>query len=420
MSESQRTAFIALCLFSVFIISVLAGAPVLLSDQAAGLSTDGEHIAGSGSGAAPYTDVRDPVELSSGGIDNETTSITSNTTFVVSLEPDGDARWTVTEEVNFSTAEHREQFDELATAFETENVNGSELGFDAFVRANELMDERIDRSMSLTDVERSATAGETSGTLTLSFTWENFARTEENQLVLDDVLGTEEEQWFHGLTATQRLVIESPDGFGFADANVAIREGRLQWDGPQTFTNETLQATIAVGNGGETPINGEPPANGNGLASSLGSIGMLLGGLGVLGALGVLVFFAVGRERVRTLVLPEEGSEDESELAEADETTDAGETTDTDGTAGVDETADEDETDVELLSDEERVERLIEQNGGRMKQAHIVKETDWSNAKVSQLLSSMEEEGRIDKLRIGRENLISFPEEDITNIGTDE
>jgi uncharacterized membrane protein len=69
-----------------------------------------------------------------------------------------------------------------------------------------------------------------------------------------------------------------------------------------------------------------------------------------------------------------------------------------------------------LLSDEERVERLLSSNGGRMKQADIVKETDWSNAKVSQLLSAMEEEGRIDKLRIGRENLISFPDEDITEL----
>jgi uncharacterized membrane protein len=45
-----------------------------------------------------------------------------------------------------------------------------------------------------------------------------------------------------------------------------------------------------------------------------------------------------------------------------------------------------------------------------------VKETGWSNAKVSQLLSSMEEDGRVDKLRIGRENLISFPDEDVGDL----
>ena len=72
--------------------------------------------------------------------------------------------------------------------------------------------------------------------------------------------------------------------------------------------------------------------------------------------------------------------------------------------------------DEELLSDEERVERLLADNGGRMKQAQIVSETGWSNAKVSQLLSSMDDDDRVDKLRIGRENLISLPEESV--VGT--
>jgi uncharacterized membrane protein len=65
------------------------------------------------------------------------------------------------------------------------------------------------------------------------------------------------------------------------------------------------------------------------------------------------------------------------------------------------------------LSDEERVERLLEGNGGRMRQADIVDETGWSNAKVSQLLSAMDQADRVDKLRIGRENLISLPDEDV-------
>jgi hypothetical protein len=73
---------------------------------------------------------------------------------------------------------------------------------------------------------------------------------------------------------------------------------------------------------------------------------------------------------------------------------------------------DEPEPDLELLSDEERVEYLLESNGGRMKQANIVSETGWSDAKVSQLLSSMAEDGRVDKLRLGRENLISLPDDD--------
>jgi uncharacterized membrane protein len=61
------------------------------------------------------------------------------------------------------------------------------------------------------------------------------------------------------------------------------------------------------------------------------------------------------------------------------------------------------------------VEHLLEQNGGRMRQADIVSETGWSDAKVSQLLSAMADEDRIDKLRLGRENLISFPDVDGTD-----
>jgi uncharacterized membrane protein len=55
-----------------------------------------------------------------------------------------------------------------------------------------------------------------------------------------------------------------------------------------------------------------------------------------------------------------------------------------------------------------------------MKQASIVEETGWSNAKVSQLLSAMDEAGRVDKLRIGRENLISLPDEEVAEVGDGE
>jgi len=63
-------------------------------------------------------------------------------------------------------------------------------------------------------------------------------------------------------------------------------------------------------------------------------------------------------------------------------------------------------------SDEERVLELLEENDGRMKQARIVEHTDWSKSKVSMLLSEMEADGAISKLRVGRENLISLAGEE--------
>ena len=63
---------------------------------------------------------------------------------------------------------------------------------------------------------------------------------------------------------------------------------------------------------------------------------------------------------------------------------------------------------LEPLTDEDRVEALLGEHGGRMKQSRIVEETEWSKAKVSRLLSSMTDEGTVDKLSIGRENIVSL------------
>ena len=59
------------------------------------------------------------------------------------------------------------------------------------------------------------------------------------------------------------------------------------------------------------------------------------------------------------------------------------------------------------LTDREVVLDILEENDGRMKQALIVESTDWSKSKVSMVLSEMEEDGDISKLRVGRENIIS-------------
>jgi uncharacterized membrane protein len=47
-----------------------------------------------------------------------------------------------------------------------------------------------------------------------------------------------------------------------------------------------------------------------------------------------------------------------------------------------------------------------------MKQSDIVDALDWSKSKTSRVLSDMAEADRVEKLRIGRENVISLPTED--------
>ncbi|MBP1922838.1 putative membrane protein [Halorubrum alkaliphilum] len=45
-----------------------------------------------------------------------------------------------------------------------------------------------------------------------------------------------------------------------------------------------------------------------------------------------------------------------------------------------------------------------------MRQSAIVEELDWSKSKTSRVLSRMADEGDVEKLRIGRENVIDLAE----------
>lgn len=73
----------------------------------------------------------------------------------------------------------------------------------------------------------------------------------------------------------------------------------------------------------------------------------------------------------------------------------------------------DDAVDTELLSPEQHVMYLLETNGGQMKQNQFVEETGWSKAKVSRKLSQLEEEGEIKRVRIGRENVVTYPDRDL-------
>lgn len=59
-----------------------------------------------------------------------------------------------------------------------------------------------------------------------------------------------------------------------------------------------------------------------------------------------------------------------------------------------------------MLTDKERVRRLIAAEGGHMRQRAIVDRTGWSKSRVSRLLSAMVDDGTVVKLRVGRENVV--------------
>jgi len=66
----------------------------------------------------------------------------------------------------------------------------------------------------------------------------------------------------------------------------------------------------------------------------------------------------------------------------------------------------------ELLSNEERVMGLIDSHGGRIKQQEVVSELGWTEAKTSQVVSRLRDADEIEVFRIGRENVLTLPDED--------
>lgn len=63
------------------------------------------------------------------------------------------------------------------------------------------------------------------------------------------------------------------------------------------------------------------------------------------------------------------------------------------------------------IDDETVVHQLLAREGGRIKQSSVIEQTDWSPAKASKLLTSMENCGDIERFRLGREKVVASPAE---------
>jgi uncharacterized membrane protein len=327
------------------------------------------------------------------------------------LEDDGDGNWTIVVTVPLDDEADVENFRRFADGYERGDRD-LQLGTDAFRRAAAAASNASGREMTITNESRSAGfvgagpgdgAGNVTGEVRVSFTWTSFGRIDENgTMYVDDAFRTGGGSWLSSLGPNQTLVIRTPPGYSPPDtAPIGPKEGDLRWEGPRTFEPGYFVIVYEPKAGFERPFD----------VSTV----LLTGALVLSAAALALGLYLLYRRRSDGAV-----EADAEAAAAAAKAEDADEATATADVAS--EPADEpaEEPNLELLSDEERVEYLLEENGGRMKQADVVKETGWSNAKVSQLLSSMAEEGRVDKLRIGRENLISLPEKTIAEFDDDQ
>ena len=347
-----------------------------------------------------------PAVGQSGGPTLQTPDGFDSTTYRVTVYENGSATWTIEHRQPLDSDENEvEEFEAYATAFESQET---ELYTDFVDDAQALTrfgTNETRREMAAENFERSAGVdpAQSQGTVRMSFRWTNFARTDGDRVIVSDVF----DGGFY-IGNSQRMVFERGAGLAFADVrptpdsrstpdSLAASES-VSWVGERSYNDSRpyveLGPRSSIQDGGGSP---QPTAvnqgDGPGMLPFLAIVLIILGATGAVawrsGAVAAIV-----------------GAGDDGTTAAQ---TDAGSASDQaqGPTATADPVGEE-----ELLSDSDRVQKLLEENGGRMKQVDIVETTDWSKSKVSMLLSEMEDDGEISKLRVGRENIISLAGEE--------
>ncbi|RLM90696.1 hypothetical protein D3D02_02680 [Halobellus sp. Atlit-38R] len=370
-------------------------------------------------------------------VDEGSDATQPRTTVDISLRSDRSASWRVETHYALDSENETRAFETLARQYEAGEANaGPDIVL--FRSLADRASESTGRPMAIENVtyHSSIDAADDRGTLALTFRWTNFLRRGDNEtLVLDDVFALptaesdDQKTWLSIFDADQEILIRPPDGYTVTGTSIPVqqRESAIVLAEPSDFEGETSELRVtytAIGPAGALPIG---LLAGGGFAALV----ILLAGAWVLRgreesgrtlpwedptasddrssvASGAVAGPNGGDSGPSPNGRPENGeSASEPEAAAAVGGAASGAAVSADDA----ESSVESEVDLSLLSDEERVEHLLEQNGGRMKQATIVDETGWSDAKVSQLLSAMADEDRVDKLRLGRENLISLPDD---------
>jgi hypothetical protein len=239
------------------------------------------------------------------------------------------------------------------------------------------------------------------GVVTYEFTWTNFTLRENERMTVGDT--------FRGgllIAANDTLQIVGPDQYGITrvDPEPDGREpGMVTWNGREDFADAHPRVVFAPTTEG-TDVNGPgmtsdaPPAEGGSLLENTGGPTVVGIVAVILLGLGGAVMYGRRNDDAGGPPGPAEGG---GERTGTPPTTDDGTGSDGQGTQGA------------VLTDEERVLELLEANGGRMRQAAIAEEFDWSASKTSRVVGRMADDASVEKLQLGRENLVTLPDESV-------
>ncbi|WP_411715040.1 helix-turn-helix transcriptional regulator [Natronomonas sp.] len=299
----------------------------------------------------------------------------------ISLAEDGDAEWAIEYRVRLDSEEDETAFEEYRADLESTPETYRERLHNRMNATAEDASNATGREMAIRDVSVDASREnlpQEYGVVTYTFEWTNFAAVDGDRLVAGDAV----DSLF--LDNETELLIEWPNGYalvGVRPDSDDVRENAVLWEGPKRFASGEPRLEVAPES--DVDEGGEPTGESG---SRLPLVGIALLVVALLGSVGILIRRDIG---------PFGG--------------DGGETAST-----VDDEATPPPTAGDLRSNEEQVLRLIEEQGGRMKQADVAEELGWTAAKTSQVTTQLREDGTLDAFRLGRENVLELPGESDT------
>lgn len=318
----------------------------------------------------------------------------------VEVGADGTASWTVEYWKRLDDDESEQAFSSVESDVEAnpgEYVDGFAESMDGTVASAA---EDTDREMSASGYAvstRTESIPQEYGVLTYRFEWSGFAAVDGDRLAIGDAISG-----FY-LDDQTRLVVGWPGEFDLVDVRPEPAETRTDsvlWRGSQTaFVGDEPRIVVSTEPDDADGIGGD-----TGSGAETGVPLLPLGGV-VVAVILVVLWWRYSDRRGKDA----EGENGEAATGSAVTSTGS---TDEPANSGEPEATADAEPPSELLSNEERVVRLLEQHGGRLKQQQVVRKLDWTDAKTSQVIGDLREEGTIETFRIGRENVVRLPEED--------
>lgn len=332
---------------------------------------------------------------------------TDNTVTRIEVSENGSARWTIQIRTRLDTDEQVDEY----TAFQARFRNDTARYLDPF---RERMQGVVSNAANATGREMRVTNFTATthiqevprrwGIVTYKFTWTNFAAQTSGTLVVGDVF---QGGWF--IAANDTLQIKAPTNYEIThvDPEAASRdEGVVTWDGRKDFADKRPHVVFTPSANQEATTAGPDTSTQTSSTPEVGTpfgksnLGVVLGIVG-FSIVGLLAFTVYRRRDSR-------GDPDQPVTADAEKNP----TTETPAATDHETPSEDSASTTAVMTDEERVLNLLDVNGGRMRQTAIAEEFDWSASKTSRVVGKLADEGEVEKLQLGRENLVALPNHD--------